>query len=167
MPGTFGNDLPPIPVRWEPRLADGRSPRSRRSDDEGMFGRKGDRAAILLSPTVEDDPAAASSVRSRTRWCMPTCSGWARNTAEHGPSFRPCCDDWHGRGLRRPALLARRSVRRCGTGSIGKRRGSPPKTPRSGSRWMRRASNGLRADRERLNQEIDRYNLMIVYPDGR
>jgi hypothetical protein len=25
----------------------------------------------------------------------------------------------------------------------------------------------VRADRERLNQEIDRYNLMIVYPDGR
>jgi hypothetical protein len=25
----------------------------------------------------------------------------------------------------------------------------------------------LRTDRERLNQEIDRYNLMIVYPDGR
>jgi hypothetical protein len=54
----FGNDLPPIPVRWEPRLAEVDRLEGGAATMKGMFGTKAEKAAILLSPSVEDDPAA-------------------------------------------------------------------------------------------------------------
>src|SRR5262245_37619758 len=43
----FGDDLPSIPVRWEPRLSEVDRLEGGPATMKGMFGTKGDRAAIL------------------------------------------------------------------------------------------------------------------------
>lgn len=162
----FGNDLPSIPVRWEPRLSDVDRLESGPATMKGMFGTRGDRAAILLSPSVEDDPdelhrALAHEMVHAYMFKM------GEDTSQHGPSFQ--------------AVLARLAMEGAFEGV--------PSTPEERTalrQWIdqekaRLASEDaalgrmmddtrlerLRVDRDHLNQEIDRYNLMIVYPDGR
>ena len=162
----FGNDLPSIPVRWEPRLADVDRLEGGAATMKGMFGTKGDRAAILLSPSVEDDPAALHRALAH-EMVHAYMFRMGEDTAEHGPSFQ--------------AVLRRLAMEGAFEGLP-----SSPDERAALRDWIdqekaRLATEDIaltqsidqerlerrRADRERLNQEIDRYNLMIVYPDGR
>jgi len=162
----FGNDLPPIPVRWEPRLADVDRLEGGAATMKGMFGTKGDRAAILLSPSVEEDPSALHRALAH-EMVHAYMFRMGEDTAEHGPSFQ--------------AVLRRLAMEGAFEGLP-----SSPEERTALRNWIdgekaRLASEDaalrplidegrldrLRTDRERLNQEIDRYNLMIVYPDGR
>ena len=162
----FGNDLPPIPVRWEPRLAEVDRLDTGEATMKGMFGTKGDRAAILLSPSVEDDPAALHRALAH-EMVHAYMFRMGEDTAEHGPSFQ--------------AVLRRLAMEGAFEGLP-----SSPEERTALRQWIDREKARLatedaalrqsmdearlervRADRERLNQEIDRYNLMIVYPDGR
>ena len=162
----FGNDLPPIPVRWEPRLSDVDRLEGGPATMKGMFGTKGDRAAILLSPSVEDDQAELHRALSH-EMVHAYMFKMGEDTSQHGPSFQ--------------AVLARLAMEGAFEGI--------PSTPEERAalrKWIdeekaRLASEDAalrqamdearlergRLDREHLNQEIDRYNLMIVYPDGR
>ena len=162
----FGGDLPPIPVRWEPRLADVDRVEGGPATTKGMFGTKGDRAIILLSPSVQDDRDALNRALAH-EMVHAYMFKMGEDTAQHGSSFQ--------------AVLRRLAMEGAFTGV--------PSTPeeRAALRtWIDEektrvaAENAallrspddtrlaqLRIDNDRLNKEIDRYNLMLVYPDGR
>ena len=54
----FSNALTPIPVTWEPRLAEVGALAGRSFTLLGMFGQAGDKSIILLHPSLQDDAAA-------------------------------------------------------------------------------------------------------------
>jgi hypothetical protein len=162
----FGNDLPPIPVRWEPRLADVDRLEAGAATMKGMFGTKGDRAAILLSPSVEDDPAALQRALAH-EMVHAYMFRMGENTAEHGPSFqavlRRLAMEGAFEGL--PSAPQERAALRNWIDQEKARLATEDAALRQSMDEAR--LDRVRADRERLNQEIARYNLMIVYPDGR
>ena len=162
----FGNDLPPIPVQWEPRLADVDRLEAGAATMKGMFGTKGDRAAILLSPSVENDPAALHRALAH-EMVHAYMFRMGEDTAGHGPSFqavlRRLAMEGAFEGL--PSSPEERAALRTWIDREKARLASEDAALRHALDELR--LEHLRAARERLNEEIDRYNLMIVYPDGR
>lgn len=162
----FGDDLPLIPVRWEPRLADVDRLEGGPATMKGMFGTKGDRAAILLSPSVEDDPAALHRALAH-EMVHAYMFKMGEDTALHGPSFQAVLARLAMEGAFEglPSSPDERAALRTWIDQEKARLATEDATLRQWTDEARLAR--LRADRERLNQDIDRYNLMIVYPDGR
>jgi len=162
----FGNDLPAIPVRWEPRLAEVDRLEGGASTMKGMFGTKGDRAAILLSPSVEDDPEALHRALAH-EMVHAYMFRMGEDTAEHGPSFqavlRRLAMEGAFQGL--PSSPEERTALRKWIDQEKARLDAEDAALRQAMDTAR--LERLRSDRELLNQEIDRYNLMIVYPAGR
>jgi hypothetical protein len=162
----FGNDLPPIPVRWEPRLAEVDRLEGGAATMKGMFGTKGDRAAILLSPSVEDDSAALHRALAH-EMVHAYMFRMGEDTAEHGPSFQAVLRRLAMEGAFEgvPSSPEERATLRTWIDQEKARLATEDDALRQEMDAAR--LERLRSDRERLNQEIDRYNLMIVYPDGR
>ena len=133
---------------------------------KGMFGTKGDRAAILLSPSVEDDPAALHRALAH-EMAHAYMFRMGEDTAQHGPAFQAVLGRLAMEGAFEglPSTPEERIALRNWIDQEKARLASEDSAIR---RSMDEARlERLRVDRERLNQEIDRYNLMIVYPDGR
>ena len=83
----FDAFLPPIPVVWEPRLADVGQLAAETFTLEGMFGHIGDRAVILLNPAVSRDPAALRRTLSHEMvhaWLYMI----GDTSTDHGPAFQ-------------------------------------------------------------------------------
>lgn len=162
----FGNDLPPIPVRWEPRLAEVDRLEGGAATMKGMFGTKGDRAAILLSPSVEDDRAALHRALAH-EMVHAYMFRMGEDTAEHGPSFQAVLSRLAMEGAFEglPSTPEERAALRIWIDQEKARLATEDLAIRQSMDEAR--FERLRTDRERLNQDIDRYNLMIVYPDGR
>ena len=162
----FGNDLPPIPVRWEPRLTDVDRLEAGPATMKGMFGTKGDRAAILLSPSVREDTAALHRALAH-EMVHAYMFKMGEDSAQHGPSFqavlRRLALEGAFQGI--PSTPEERAALRTWIDEEKHRLATEEASLRQGGDEMR--LERLRQDRDRLNQEIDRYNLMIVYPDGR
>ena len=162
----FGDDLPAIPVRWESRLSEVDRLEAGEATMKGMFGNKGDRAAILLSPSVQDDPAALDRALAH-EMVHAYMFKMGEDTAQHGPSFQAVLRRlaMEGAFTGVPSTPEERAELRKWIDQEKARLESEDKTLRQsfdGARFER-----LRLDRDNLNQQIDRYNLMIVYPDGR
>lgn len=82
----FANDLPPIAVRWEPRLADIDRLENDGGQRHGMFGAQGDRAVILLSPSIRSDRDAL--IRALCHEMVHAYLFRAgEDSAQHGPAF--------------------------------------------------------------------------------
>jgi hypothetical protein len=131
-----------------------------------MFGTKGDRAAILLSTKVEDD--AAELLRALAHEMVHAYMfRMGEDTAEHGPSFQAVLQRLAMEGAFEglPSTPEERAALRQWIDQEKARLATEDVAIRQSMDEAR--FERLRADRERLNQEIDRYNLMIVYPDGR
>ena len=145
----FQGLLPSIPVRWEPRLTE---VDAQQQDDLkllGTFGRIGSRSVILLNPSLEsdDDDLARALSHEMVHAYLATTLG--DQDVRHGPSYQAV--------LRRLALE-------------GAFKGIP-------STDLEREQLRVWLDAERpkidsesavaaFNREVDRYNLMLVYPNG-
>lgn len=82
----FANDLPPMTVRWEPRLAEIDRLENDGGQHQGMFGAQSDRAVILISPAIRDD--YATLVRALCHEMVHAYLFKAgEDTAQHGPTF--------------------------------------------------------------------------------
>jgi hypothetical protein len=146
----FSGELPAMPVRWEPRLAEVDALEDGDATLHGMFGTLGDKAAILLSPSVGGDDAAL-----RRALCHEMAHAYmfrmGEDTRQHGDSYQ--------------AVLRRLSIEGAFEGLA-----STPEERAALRRWIDQEKARVdlpRADRDHLNREIDRYNLMLLYPDGR
>src|SRR5678816_380450 len=155
----FGNDLPPIPVRWEPRLSEVDRLEGGVATMKGMFGTKGDRAAILLSPSVQEDSAALHRALAH-EMVHAYMFRMGEDTAEHGPSFqavlRRLAMEEAFEGL--PSSPEDRAALRSWIDQEKARLATEDAALRQEMDPAR--LERLRSDRDRLNQEIDRYNLM-------
>jgi hypothetical protein len=83
----FDAFLPPIPVVWEPRLGDVGQLAAETFTLEGMFGHIGDRAVILLNPSLARDPAALRRTLSHEMvhaWLYVI----GDTSTDHGPAFQ-------------------------------------------------------------------------------
>jgi len=162
----FGDDLPPIPVQWEPRLSDVDRLEGGAATMKGMFGTKGERAVILLSPSVEDDPAALHRALAH-EMVHAYMFRMGEDTAQHGPSFQAVLRRLAMEGAFEgvPSTPEERTALRTWIDQEKARLASEDVALQRSFDEAR--LERLRGDREHLNQEIDRYNLMIVYPDGR
>jgi len=162
----FGSDLPPIAVRWEPRLVEVDRLEGGDATMKGMFGTKGDRAVILLSPSVKDDQAALDRALAH-EMVHAYMFKMGEDTAQHGPSFqsvlRRLALEGAFEGL--PSTPQERADLRKWIDQEKARLASEDAALRQSTDQSRLEQ--LRIDRDHLNAEIDRYNLMILYPDGR
>jgi len=83
----FQGGLPSIPVRWEPDLAEVGSRAPEPFKLEGMYGRLGQRAVILLEPGLQGDRAALARVLSHEMVHAYLAKG-GDSSADHGPAFQ-------------------------------------------------------------------------------
>jgi hypothetical protein len=209
----FRGGLPPIPVRWEPQLADVGGLAEGAFRLEGMFGHVGSKAVILLNPTLQNDPAAL-----RRTLCHEMVHAQlyvaGQPTAEHGPAFQTILrrlsaenafegivasdeertnlrawldaeaarlDEEQSAVTQEAADLDReRGEIESGLASLTSRMNTPsaPTAAEVSAHNARRERYNWRVsqaqarveagrtDRARFNQEVERYNLMLVYPDG-
>jgi hypothetical protein len=82
----FSNELPPIAVRWEPRLAEIDALENDGGEHHGLFGARGDRAVILLRPSLRDDrPALIGALCHEMAHAYLFRGG--EDSARHGPAF--------------------------------------------------------------------------------
>ena len=82
----FSNDLTPIAVRWEPRLAEIDALENDGGQHHGLFGAKGDRTVILLRPSLGDDrPALIRALCHEMVHAYLFRGG--EDSAQHGPAF--------------------------------------------------------------------------------
>ena len=209
----FRGGLPPIPVRWEPQLADVGELAGRAFRLEGMFGHVGPKTVILLNPSLQSDQAAL-----RRALCHEMVHAQlyvaGQPTAEHGPAFQTIlrrlssehafegivASDEERTNLRAwldaesarldeeqaavtqeaADLQHERSELETGLTSLTSRTNTPaaPTAAEVSAYNARRERYNWRvsqaqarsergnADRAHFNQEVERYNLMLVYPDG-
>ena len=162
----FGNDLPAIAVRWEPRLSEVDRLEGGPATMKGMFGTKGDRAVILLSPSVQEDAAALNRALAH-EMVHAYMFKMGEDTAQHGPSFQSVLRRLSMEGAFEgvPSTPEERTELRDWIDQEKARLEAENKAIQQALDTMR--YERLRQDRDRLNQQIDRYNLMILYPDGR
>jgi hypothetical protein len=162
----FDGELPAMPVRWEPRLAEVDALEGGDAQLKGMFGTLNGKAAILISPSVGGDDGALTRAL-----CHEMAHAYmfrmGEDTRQHGPSYQ--------------AVLRRLSIEGAFEGLA-----STPEERDALRRWIDREKTRLaaedaalrqtvdperlerlRTDRARVNAEIDRYNLMLLFPDGR
>src|SRR5262245_27496511 len=83
----FDGKLPPMPVRWEPALADVGALAARKFMLEGMFGRVGKQAMILLNSSLRNDPSGM-----RCALCHEMVHAYfdavGDESTYHGPKFK-------------------------------------------------------------------------------
>lgn len=83
----FAGRLPPMPVVWEPRLAEVGSLEGDAFTLEGMFGHIGNRTVILLNPTIAPDADALRRALSHEM-----VHAWLHTIGDtstaHGPAFQ-------------------------------------------------------------------------------
>jgi hypothetical protein len=209
----FHGGLPPIPVRWEPRLADVGELAGRAFRLEGMFGHVGSKAVILLNPVLQNDQSAL-----RRALCHEMVHAQlyvaGQPSSDHGPAFQTLLrrlssenafegivatederanlrawldaegarlDAEHAAITREGAEIEReRAELESGLSGLTSRMNTPSapgaaevsaynaRRDRYNWRVMQAQARVERArtDREHFNREVDRYNLMLVYPDG-
>ena len=160
----FGDDLPPIPVRWEPRMAEVDRVEGGPATMKGMFGTKGDRAIILLSPSVQDDAAELNRALAH-EMVHAYMFKMGEDTTDHGPAFQSV--------LRRLAIEgalgnATRSDDRAELGRwiAQERTRLNEETVAFNANPTSERLQRIQADQARLQQEIERYNAMTPFPDG-
>lgn len=83
----FAGALPPMAVRWEPRLAEVGALAARTFTLEGMFGHVGGRTVILLNPDLQYDKAALERAL-----CHEIVHAYlfsrGKPSTNHGPEFQ-------------------------------------------------------------------------------
>jgi hypothetical protein len=209
----FGGQLPAMPVVWEPRLAEVGPLASQAFTLEGMFGRVGDRAVILLNPSLARDADAMRRALSHEMvhaWLFTI----GDPSTEHGPAFQATLrrladegafpaivssprerehlrawlesesmrlDMMTGEAQRESEALAieARGIEEALADLNARRRAGAAVEESAISAWTlrrdaynRRAGQlRARADRARaeaaaFNAQVERYNLMVSYPDG-
>ena len=214
----FRGSLPPVPVRWEPRLAEVGPLAARAFNLEGMFGKTSSRSVILLNPDLaKDEPALTRALCHEMVHAYLSSIG--DSSTDHGPAFQNLLErlaregafvgipaseddrtrlrawldaesarlDWERQDMERAGaeidqeraaiesaiadLESRLSAARAGTGpwpgaddarALSVRR--EEYNERATAANARVQSN--RADLDHFNKEVERYNLMLVYPDG-
>ena len=209
----FHGGLPPIPVRWEPKLVDVGELAERAFRLEGMFGHVGGKAVILLNPALQNDQAALRRALCH-EMVHAQLHAAGQPSADHGPAFQNIlrrlssehafegivASNEERTNLRTwlDAEAARLDTEQAAVtqegGEIERERAdlesglsgltsrmNTPAAPnadevaaynvrRERYNWrvtqaQARVERG-RADRTHFNQEVERYNLMLVYPDG-
>ena len=217
----FQGALPAIPVRWEPRLADVGARAVPPFTLQGMYGRIGTRAVILLDPSLRGDPAALARVLSHEMvHASLASSGEGRDdSSEHGPAFQAVLrrlaaegafegvlatdeermnlrtwltaessrlegerelmsrltDELHAERGAVEGALADLGARIAAAHAAGA--GGPTEADVTAATARRDAYNQRaidvtdraardREDLEHFNREVERYNLMLAYPDG-
>jgi len=197
---SLGGGLPPIPVIWEPRLAEVGRLGAEKFTLEGMFGHIGQRSVILLNPDLRSNARAIERAL-----CHEIVHAYlfsrGEDSAGHGASFqallRRMAEGGAFEGIvadaaERTALhlwLDTESARLADEAAALERLHSEIETERRALEQPSRVNDATAAsaleaysDRvdaanarvERYNdaraafdREIHRYNLMLVYPDGR
>ena len=199
----FRGGLPPIPVRWEPRLADVGELAGRAFRLEGMFGHVGAKAVILLNPVLQNDQAGL-----RRALCheMVHAQLYAAGqpSPEHGPAFQTIlrrlsaesafegivASDEERTNLRawldaeaarleaeeasiaEEAAELQRERLELETAAAAPNAAEVSAFNARRERYNWRVTQAQarverdRADRTHFNLEVERYNLMLVYPDG-
>jgi hypothetical protein len=182
----FRNALPAIPVRWEPGLSEVGARAVPPFDLQGTFGRIGRRSVILLVPSLQGDPAALRRVLSHEMvhaW-LATNGRDLDSSAGHGPEFQAVlrrlldegafegvvADESERVSLR--AWLDAESARLETESDLTRRLAAELEAERQADAYNQRAAlvtdriAAHRADVDHFNREVERYNLMLVYPDG-
>jgi hypothetical protein len=209
----FAAGLPPIPVRWEPRLREVGELAEGAFTLEGMFGHVGDETVILLNTALQNDPAGLQRTLSH-EMVHAYLHSIGDPSTDHGPAFQAALRRLAGEGafpgiaagaedrstLR--AWLEAESTRleaehqaalqegvemeqerarledlfaaltaRAETGTApdpaavdefnSRRQAYDDRVDRAN----RRAERG-RADVAAFNRQVERYRLMMAYPDG-
>ncbi|MEO8481211.1 MAG: SprT-like domain-containing protein [Acidobacteriota bacterium] len=205
----FPGAMPPIPVLWEPRLAQVGLVAAETFTLEGMFGHEGKQTVILLNPDLQrDQRALARALCHEMVHAYLYVTG--DKTTDHGPAFQLVLQRLSVEGAfegimatdqERAALrawidgesprieVARRDLDQLGSSVEAERvaiegaiadvnaRGPASATEAAALNARREAYNQLaidanvrsarlQADRDHFNREVERYNLMLVYPAG-
>ena len=191
----FGGALPPMPVRWEPRLAEIGALAGRHFTLEGMFGRVGARTVILLHPNLLPDIDALERALSH-EMVHARLFFLGDTTTDHGPAFRAelkrLADEGAFKGIASTeeergqlrAWLDAETIRIKSEREALEQLGPELAREREAVERAvdvaraRRDAYNLRAEaantrtaafNEALaeyNAQVKRYNLMISYPDG-
>jgi hypothetical protein len=141
--------LPAIPVRWEPRLSEVDAQSADGLKLLGTFGKLGERAVILLNPSLQtdEDDLARALAHEMVHAYLATTLG--DEDVKHGLSYQ--------------AVLRRLA-------SEGAFKGIPStEIERQQLRtWLDQAKPGLDSEAavSAFNREVERYNLMLLYPNG-
>ena len=145
----FEGLLPAIPVRWEPRLSEVDA----RSADGlkllGTFGKLGERAVILLNPSLQSDQDDLKRALAHEMVHAYLTTTLGDEDVRHGLSYQ--------------AVLRRLAAE-------GAFKGIPStELEREQLRaWLDQAKPGLDSEAavSAFNREVERYNLMLLYPNG-
>ena len=209
----FGGRLPPMPIVWEPRLAEVGDLAQHAFTLEGMFGHIGQRTAILMNVSLRDDPAALRRALCHEMVHVALYESGDRGT-NHGPAFRSelerlakerafegiVASEQERQALR--AWLDAESGRLDEQGRVLQREADALKDERAAveedfARANAMSSEGrpisgaavqdlaarkqayndrvdeaaalserAHADVAVFNRQVERYNLMLLYPDG-
>lgn len=165
----FGGDLPRMTVRWEPRLSLVDNLPGETGKLKGMFGAKGDRTVIVLSPTLKAD---ANAVRAALAHEMVHAYMFqmGEDTSDHGPAYQAVLRRIAGEGAFAGPLSSDshlQELRRWIEDERARLRVEEAALNDAPSAERLERHERLLIDRDRLNQEISRYNEMLRYPTGR
>jgi hypothetical protein len=210
----FNGRLPLLPVIWEPRLAEVGALAKHTFTLEGMFGHIGGKAAILLHPNLQRDPAALDRALAHEMVHAHLFST-GQPSSNHGPAFRGELERLAHEGAF-TGILADAATRanlrawldteaarldadgaevRLEGEAIERERGEIEQAfaeinsrgPTGGPAPTREEVDALNARRDaynrrveqanvraqlgrkalaEFNRQVERYNLMLVYPDG-
>ena len=190
----FSGALPPMPIRWEPRLEEVGVLAGRTFSLRGMFGRVGDRQIILIHPVLRDDPRGLERALAHEMvHAYLTVTG--DEGPEHGPAFQMvlarlanegaftaiAATPEEREGLRiwldaeSARLEAERQAMERDAVELDRERAEAERviddTARREAYNDRAIRANERADRYRaaraeLTRQVERYNLMLAYPDG-
>ncbi len=171
----FSGALPDIAVRWEPGLDAVGASADRAFTLEGMFGRIGTRDLILLNPRLQTDPPALTRALCH-EMVHAYLFATGEKTTNHGPAFKEVLQRLSSEGAfegiaasaderaRLKAWLDEESARLdAEKAAVDAMR--PTVAPDNADAFNERVLRDQR-DLAHFNDEVTRYKLMIVYPDG-
>jgi hypothetical protein len=151
----FNGVLPRIPIRWEPRLEEVGLVADGRFTLEGMYGHVGAKAAILLHPKLQTEPDAL-----RRALCHEIVHAYLDQSGDpssgHGSAFQ--------------AVLKRLALEGAFAGVV-----ATDEERRALKSWLDAEGARIQAEPDaaardlaiaHYNREVERYNLMLAYPDG-
>ena len=162
----FDGDLPPMTVRWEPRLTRVDNVPGETGLLKGMFGAVGDRTVIVLSPTLKTDPNAVRAALAH-EMVHAYMHQMGADTSDHGPAFQAVLRRIAGEGAFDGPVSSGETLdqlKQWIADESARLRAEDAALNESPSSDRRER---LLADRAKLTQEIQRYNEMLKYPTGR